>query len=58
MAVKKYEPLGGERSIEIGKTMFLVNSYADSSATETAEEIIMKMLRSKIKETIREEKSA
>ena len=33
---------------EIGKTVFIVNSFADSTADKSSEELIIQLLKSKI----------
>ncbi len=53
-----YSPLGTEHSITIGKTTFTVNSFADTNSNVTAEELIIGMLKSKVKDMSKEEKTA
>ena len=50
MQERTYKPDGAEHSISIGKTTFIVSSFTDTQTTVTAEELIIKMLKSKAKE--------
>ena len=58
MQERTYKPDGAEHSISIGKTTFIVSSFTDTQATVTAEELIIKMLKSKVSEVTKEEKTA
>ncbi|MBQ8826959.1 MAG: hypothetical protein IJ007_07695 [Oscillospiraceae bacterium] len=58
MNERTYISDGIEHSISIGKTTFVVNSFTDSTATNSAEELIVKLLKSKVAEIMREEKTA
>lgn len=58
MQKKIYKPNGDEHSITVGKTTFIVSSFFDTQATVTAEELIIKMLKAKVAEAAKEEKSA
>ncbi|MCM1062811.1 MAG: hypothetical protein NC452_21420 [Eubacterium sp.] len=48
MKENKYVPFGREHREEIGKTVFTVNSFADSTAEKSSEELIIQLLKSKI----------
>lgn len=48
MKDRKYVPFGSEHREEIGKTVFIVNSFADSTADKSSEELIIQLLKSKI----------
>ena len=58
MQERTYKPDCAEHSITIGKTTFVVNSFTDTQATVTAEDLIIKMLKSKVAEAAKEEKIA
>ena len=58
MQKKTYKPSGDEHSVTVGKTTFVVNSFFDTQTTVTAEELIIKMLKAKVAEAAKEEKSA
>ena len=58
MQERTYKPDGASHSISIGKTTFIVSSFTDTQATVTAEELIIKMLKSKVAEVPKEEKTA
>ncbi len=58
MQERTYKPNGASYSITIGKTAFVVNSFADAQATVTAEELIIRMLKSKVAEAAKGEKIA
>lgn len=58
MQERTYKPDGSEHSVTIGKTTFVVNSFTDAQATVTAEELIIRMLKSKVAEAAKEEKIA
>ena len=58
MHERTYKPDGNEHSISIGKTTFIVSSFTDTQASVTAEELIIKMLKSKVAEAAKEEKIA
>lgn len=55
---ERYKPDEAAHSVIIGKTTFVVNSFTDTHATVTAEELIIKMLKSKVAEAAKEEKTA
>lgn len=55
---ERYKPDEAAHSVTVGKTTFVVNSFTDTQATVTAEELIIKILKSKIAETTKEEKTA
>lgn len=57
MKENKYLPLGEERSLLIGKTTFIVNSFADGNASKSAEQLIMQLLKSKISSNIIKEET-
>lgn len=48
MKEQKYVPFGSEHREEIGKTVFIVNSFADSTADKSSEELLLQFLKSKI----------
>ena len=48
MKEQKYVPFGSEHREEIGKTVFIVNSFTDSTADKSSEELIIQLLKSKI----------
>ena len=48
MKEQKYVPFGSEHREKIGKTVFIVNSFADSTADKSSEELIIQLLKSKI----------
>ncbi len=48
MKAEKYVPFGSEHREEIGKTVFIVNSFADSTADKSSEGLIIQLLKSKI----------
>ena len=58
MQERTYKPDGAEHSISIVKTTFIVSSFTDTQATVTAEELIIKMLKSKVADVAKEEKIA
>lgn len=58
MQERTYKPDGSEHSVTIGKTTFVVNSFTDAQATVTAEKLIIKMLKSKVADVAKEEKTA
>lgn len=58
MNERTYMPYGTEHSLTIGKTTFTVNSFTDKNATDTAEDLLIKLLKSKAAELMREEKTA
>ncbi len=58
MQERTYKPDGAEHSISIGRTTFVVNSFTDTAATNTAEELIIRLLKSKVAELMKEEKTA
>ncbi|MDY2863991.1 MAG: hypothetical protein SOT68_07330 [Oscillospiraceae bacterium] len=58
MQERTYKPDGVSHSISIGKTTFIVSSFTDAQATVTAEELILRMLKSKVAEAAKEEKIA
>ena len=55
---ERYKPDEAAHSVTVGKTTFMVNSFTDTQSTVTAEELIIKMLKSKIAEVTKEEKIA
>lgn len=55
---ERYKPDEAAHSISIGKTTFIVSSFTDTQSTVTAEELIIKMLKSKAAEAAKEEKIA
>ena len=55
---ERYKPDETAHSVTIGKTTFVVNSFTDTQATVTAEELIIKMLKSKVADVAKEEKTA
>jgi hypothetical protein len=55
---KRYKTDEAAHSVIVGKTTFVVNSFTDTQATITAEELIIKMLKSKVAEAAKEEKIA
>ena len=57
MQERTYKPDGAEHSVTIGKTTFIVSSFTDTQATATSEELIIRMLKSKVAEAAKEEKS-
>lgn len=58
MQERTYKSDGTEHSIYIGRTTFVVNSFTDKNATNTAEDLIIKLLKSKVAEIMKEEKTA
>ena len=58
MQERTYKPDGASHSITVGKTTFIISSFADVQATVTAEELIIRMLKSKVAEAAKEEKIA
>lgn len=58
MQKKIYKLNGDEHSVTVGKTTFIISSFTDTQATVTAEELIIKMLKAKVAEAAKEEKSA
>ena len=55
---ERYKPDEDAHRVTVGKTTFVVNSFTDTQATITAEELIIKILKSKITEAAKEEKIA
>ncbi len=55
---ERYKPDEAAHSVTVGKTIFIVSSFTDTQATVTAEELIIKMLKSKVAEAAKEEKIA
>lgn len=55
---ERYKPNRAIHNISIGKTTFIVSSFTDTQVTVTAEELIIKMLKSKVAEAAKEEKIA
>ena len=55
---ERYKPDEAAHSVIVVKTTFVVNSFTDTQATVTAEELIIKMLKSKVAEAAKEEKIA
>lgn len=58
MQERIYKPYGDSHSITVGKTTFIVSSFTDTQATATAEELIIRMLKSKVAEAAKEDKIA
>lgn len=58
MQKKIYKQNDGEHNVTVGKTTFLVCPFFDTQATATAEELIIGMLKAKVAEAAKEEKSA
>ena len=58
MQERTYKPDGADNSITIGKTNVIVSSFTDPQATATAEELIIRMLKTKVAEAAKEEKIA
>ncbi len=48
MKENSYISLGSEHREKIGKTVFIVNSFADRNADKSAEQLILQLLESKI----------
>ena len=55
---ERYKPDKAAHSVTVGKITFVVSSFTDTQATDTAEELIIKMLKSKVAEAAKEEKTA
>lgn len=55
---ERYKSDEAAHSISIGKKIFIVSSFTDTQTTVTAEEFIIKMLKSKVAEAAKEEKTA
>ena len=55
---ERYKPDEAAHSVTVGKITFVVNSFTDTQATVMAEELIIKMLKSKVAEAAKEEKIA
>lgn len=55
---ERYKPDEDAHSVTVGKTTFVVNSFTDTQATATAEELIIRMLKSKVAKAAKEEKIA
>lgn len=55
---ERYKPDEAAHSVIIGKTTFVVSSFTDTQATVTAEKLIIRMLKSKVAEAAKEEKTA
>ena len=53
---ERYKPDEAAHSVTVGKTIFIVSSFNDTQATVTAEELIIKMLKSTVAEAAKEEK--
>lgn len=58
MQKKIYKQSCDEHSVTVGKTTFIVSSFFDTQTTVTAEELIIGMLKAKVAEAAKEEKSA
>lgn len=58
MQERTYKSDEAAHSVIVGKTIFVVHSFTDTQATITAEELIIKMLKSKVAEAAKEEKIA
>lgn len=52
---ERYKPDEAAHSIIVRKTTFVVNSFTDTQATVAAEELIIKILKSKDAEVTKEE---
>lgn len=55
---ERYKPNEAAHSVTVGKTIFIVSSFTDTQTTITAEKLIIKMLKSKVAEAAKEEKTA
>lgn len=55
---ERYKPDEAAHSVTVGKTTFVVNSFTDTQTADTAEELIIRMLKSKVAEAAKEEKIA
>lgn len=55
---ERYKPDEAAHSVIVGKTTFVVNSFTDTQAAVTAEKLIIRMLKSKVAEAAKEEKTA
>ena len=55
---ERYKPDEAAHSVTVGKTTFMVNSFTDTQSTVTAEELIIKMLKSKVADVAKAEKTA
>ena len=55
---ERYKPNEAAHSVTVGKITFVVSSFTDTQSTVTAEELIIKMLKSKVAEVTKEEKTA
>ena len=55
---ERYKPNEAAHSVTVGKTTFVVNSFTDTQATDTVEKLIIRMLKSKVAEAAKEEKTA
>lgn len=55
---ERYKPDEAAHSVTVEKTTFVVNSFTDTQATDTAEKLIIRMLKSKVAEAAKEEKIA
>lgn len=58
MQERTYKSDEAAHIVTVGKTTFVVNSFTDTQATVTAEELIIKILKSKVAEVTKEEKTA
>ena len=58
MQERTYKSDRAAHSVTFGKTTFVLNSFTDTQATVTAEELIIRMLKSKVAEAAKEEKIA
>ena len=55
---ERYKPDEAAHSVIVGKTTFVVNSFTDTQTADTAEKLIIRMLKSKVAEAAKEEKTA
>lgn len=58
MQERTYKSDEAAHSVTVGKTTFVVNSFTDTQTADTAEELIIRMLKSKVAEAAKEEKTA
>ena len=58
MHERTYTSDSAAHSVTVGKTTFVVNSFTDTQTADTAEELIIRMLKSKVAEAAKEEKTA
>ncbi len=58
MQERTYKPDEAAHSVTVVKTTFVVNSFTDTQTADTAEKLIIRMLKSKVAEAEKEEKIA